>query len=143
MIFDSENLPDIFVNGIGDEHEAPTYGGVKQQLADEDSLLNHYRRIIKIKNQNPEIARGTITGQVNFDNKAVGAFKTEYNGSTLIIAHNFNKTTDVTITITDEMMKNPTVRADLLTDGSDTHLEVKDGKVVLPPHSTVILKSAE
>ena len=67
MVFDSDNLPDIFVNGIGDEPDVPTNGGVKQQLADKDSLLNYYRRIIKIKNQNPEIARGRITGTENFD----------------------------------------------------------------------------
>ena len=143
MIFDSENLPDIFVNGIGDEHDAPTYGGVKQQLADESSLLNHYRRIIKIKNQNPEIARGKITEMVNFDNKQIGAYKVEYNGSTLIVAHNFNKTTDVTITVTDEIMKNPTVRADLLTTEKSKHIKIEDGKIILPPHSSVILKSAE
>lgn len=143
MIFDSENLPDIFVNGIGDEHEAPAYGGVKQQLADENSLLNHYRRIIKIKNQNPELARGTITEMVTFDDKNIGAYKVEYDGSTLLVIHNFNKTTDKEITITEEMMKNPTVRADLLADSSDSHIEIKDGKFTLPPHSTVILKSAE
>lgn len=62
MVFDSDNLPDIYVNGIGDEPDVPTGGGVKQQLADKDSLLNYYRRIITIKNQNPEIARGRIVG---------------------------------------------------------------------------------
>lgn len=36
MVFDSDNLPDIYVNGIGEEAEVPTGGGVKQQLADKD-----------------------------------------------------------------------------------------------------------
>ena len=143
MIFDSENLPDIFIPGMGDEAEDTTYGGVKQQLADEDSLLNHYRRIIRIKNQNPELARGQITGQEGFDDKNIGAFYVEYEGSKLMVIHNFNATESKELTITDDMIENATVRADLVTGTDDSHIEIKDGKITLPPHSTVILKSAE
>lgn len=143
MVFDSENLPDIYVNMIGEETVAPTGGGVKQQLEDSDSLLNFYRRIIKIKNQNPEIARGTITGVQNFDDTQVGAFYTEYEGSKLMIIHNFNGKQSKELEITDDMIKSAVVRADLVTTDSDSHIELKDGKLSLPPHSTVILKSAE
>lgn len=143
MIFDSENLPSIFVNGMGDEAEAPEGGGVKQQLADENSLLNHYRRIIKIKNQNPEISRGKITSQVSFDDKNIGAYIVEYDGSKLLVIHNFNFEESKELTITDDMITNPEVRADLVTDGSGKHVELKDGKLTLPPQSTVILKTAE
>lgn len=143
MIFDSENLPDIFVNGIGDVAAEPTYGGVKQQLEDSNSLLNYYRRIITIKNQNPEIARGTITGQEGFDDKNIGAFYVEYEGSKLMIIHNFNAKESKELTITDDMIKDAVVRADLVAESADTHIEVKDGKLTLPAHSTVILKSAE
>ena len=143
MIFDSENLPDIFVNGIGDVAEAPTLGGVKQQLTDNNSLLNFYRRIIKIKNQNPELARGTITGLENFDDKNVGAFYTEYDGSKLMVIHNFSSDESKNLTITDDMIKNATVRADLVASDADTHVSIDGGKLVLPAQSTVILKSAE
>ncbi len=143
MIFDSENFPDIFVNGMGDEPDEPTYGGVKQQLEDKDSLLNFYRRIIKIKNQNPEIARGTITDIQGFDDKNVGAFYTEYEGSKLLIIHNFSAKDSKELTITDDMIKNAEVRADLVPESLSKHVELKDGKLTLPPQSTVILKSAE
>lgn len=143
MIFDTDNMPSIFVNGIGDVFDEPTYGGVKQQLADKDSLLNYYRRIIKIKNQNPELARGKISSTQGFDDNNVSGFYTEYNGTTLLTIHNFNGKTEKTITITDEMMKNPTVRADLVAESSDKHITIKDGKLTIPPHSTVILKSGK
>lgn len=143
MVFDSDNLPNIYVNTIGEDTVAPTGGGVKQQLEDEDSLLNFYRRIIKIKNQNPEIARGKITGQQNFDDKQIGAFYTEYDGSKLMIIHNFNGSDSKELTITDDMIKNAVVRADLVTTDTETHVELKDGKLTFPAHSTVILKSAE
>lgn len=143
MVFDSENMPSIFVNGVGDVHEEPTYGGVKQQLEDENSLLNYYRRIIKIKNQNPELARGTITGTQGFDNKNIGAYYVEYEGSKLLVIHNFSATNSRTITITDDMIDNAVVRADLVPESSDMHIELKDGQITLPAQSTVILKSAE
>ena len=143
MIFDTENMPSIFVNGVGDEFDEPTGGGVKQQLADKDSLLNYYRRIIKIKNQNPELARGTITGMQSFDDKNVGAFYTEYEGSKLLVIHNFSAKESKSLEITDDMIKNAVVRADLVAESSDKHVELKDGKLTLPAQSTVILKSAE
>lgn len=143
MIFDSEKLPDIFVDGFGDEAEAPTLGGVKQQLGDNNSLLNFYRRVIKIKNQNPELARGTITGLEDFDDNNVGAFYTEYDGSKLMVIHNFSSDESKNLTITDDMIKNATVRADLVTSDADTHISLDGGKLVLPAQSTVILKSAE
>lgn len=143
MVFDSENLPSIFVNNVGDETVAPTFGGVKQQLSDSESLLNFYRRIITIKNQNHEIARGQITEQVDFGDKQVGAYITEYDGSKLLIIHNFNKDESKELEITDEMLKNAVVRADLVTSDTSTHITIKDGKLTLPPYSSVILKSAE
>lgn len=49
MIFDSNNLPNIWVNGVGDVAKDTKYGGAKQQQADPNSLLSFYSRIIKIK----------------------------------------------------------------------------------------------
>ncbi len=143
MVFDTENMPEIFVNGIGDVHEEPTYGGVKQQLADSNSLLNHYRRIIKIKNQNPAIARGKITDLQSFDDNNIAAYYVEYEGEKLMVVHNFNSSTDKEITITDDMIKNAIICADLRVDDASKHIEMKEGKIVLPPQSTVIIKSAE
>ena len=116
---------------------------VKQQLADKDSLLNYYRRIITIKNQNPEIARGRIVGTQGFDDKAVGAYYVEYEDSKLLIIHNFSKNDAKELTITDDMIKNATLRADLIPESSSKHTELKDGKISVPPQSTVIIKSAE
>lgn len=121
----------------------PTGGGVKQQLADKDSLLNYYRRIITIKNQNPEISRGRIVGTQGFDDKTVGAYYVEYEDSKLLIIHNFSKNDAKELTITDDMIKNATLRADLIPESSSKHTELKDGKISVPPQSTVIIKSAE
>ena len=143
MVFDSKNLQKITVPGTGDDFEAPEAGGVKQQLEDENSLLNHYRRIINVKLQNPEIARGKITKSQKFDDQEIGAYYVEYKGSKLLIIHNFSAEESKELTITDDMIKNATVRADLLGDTKDGHVELKDGKLTLPKRSSVIIKSAE
>ena len=41
------------------------------------------------------------------------------------------------------MIENAVVRADLVAESSDKHIELKDGKLTIPAQSTVILKSAE
>ncbi len=37
------------------------FPGVMEQMKDDDSLLNYYRRAIRLRNENPELARGYIT----------------------------------------------------------------------------------
>jgi alpha-amylase len=159
MIFDSNNLPNIWVNGVGDVAKDTKYGGAKQQQADPNSLLSFYSRIIKIKNQNPEIARGKITGLQTFDNTAICAYYVEYNGTKLMIIHNMNAEENAELTITDDMIANPEIRAELVAsspvdkDGAFTstedenavyqHTAIKDGVLTMPAQSTVILKTAE
>lgn len=143
MIFDSDNMPEILVNGIEIEQEAPADGGVKQQLENENSLLSFYQRIIKIKNQNPEIARGKVTGTQDFDDTAIGAYYIEYDGSKLLIIENFDRTESKTVTITDDMIENAVVRADLVTAENAEHIILNnDGTMTIPALSTVIIKSA-
>ena len=142
MVFDSEKPQDILVDGAA-APEAPKAGGVKQQLTDENSLLNHYRRLITVKLQNPEIARGRITAQQDFGDAQIGAYFIEKDGAKLLVIHNFSPDTEKTLTITDDIMKNAAVRADLLPSATENHLSVKDGKLTLPAYSSVILKSAE
>ena len=142
MVFDSENLPKITVDGAS-ETEAPKFGGVKQQLSDENSLLNHYRRLIKVKLSLPAIARGKITGQVSFDDAAIGAYTIEKDGEKLLVIHNFSPTDEKTLTITDDMAKNAQVLADFLGSSSASHMTVREGKLTMPALSSVVIGSKQ
>ncbi len=141
MVFDSDNPQGITVDGAS-AVDAPTGGGVKQQLPDKNSLLNHYRRLITVKLQNPEIARGRMTKQENFGDTMIGAYYIEKDDSKLLVIHNFSPDTEKTVEITDDMLKNAAVCADLLPSADANHLSIKDGKLTLPAYSSVILKSA-
>ncbi|MBQ8772379.1 MAG: hypothetical protein IJZ28_04175 [Clostridia bacterium] len=61
--------------------------GVAIQDEKEDSLLNHYRRLISVRIRHPEIARGKYT-IMSYPEQRFGGFKVDYQGSTLFILHN-------------------------------------------------------
>jgi len=69
-----------------------TNGTVKQQLPDENSLLNHYKQLIILRNANPEIARGTYVA-LNFEgNDYFGGFLSVYESNTVGVFHNTSET---------------------------------------------------
>ena len=143
MVWDSENLAEINVNGqmIG---TAPEWGGVEQQQKDDYSLLNFYKRVIKVKNQNPEIARGKITGMEDFSDPTISAYYIEKDGTKLMIIHNLSSTEEKTLTITEQMIKNPAIRADLVASATaekNDHITLNGTELKMPPQSTVILKT--
>ncbi len=160
MIWDSDVEPDIWCTA--DAFCDLDFGGVKQQNEDENSLLNFYKRAIKIKSQNPEIARGKIVETYEVEGDiGVCAFKLDYDGSQVIVVHNVNGSKASELEITDEMLKNAEIVGDLYA-GADEQKTVAvrgetlpaqeelpefayiaNGKLTLPPRSSVVIKSAE
>lgn len=78
---------DTVANPEGTTYKNQIVEGVSVQDEDEDSLLNHYRKLISIRIKYPEIARGNYTA-LTYSEKKFGGFKVEYQGSTLCILHN-------------------------------------------------------
>lgn len=138
-----------------DAYSECPYGGVAQQQDDPDSLLNFYKRVIKIKNQNPEIARGHITETFTFDNKSICAYTVEHEGKELLIIHNLNPDEACNLTITEDIIADPVIRGDLYAKGSaeDTtaatgaegetaqvkYAAITDGVLSMPPQSSVVI----
>jgi alpha-amylase len=71
-------------------------GTVKSQLNDPNSLLNHFKKVIMIRNANPEIGRGTYTPLDFTGYYYFGGFLSSYQNSTVGVFHN---TGDEAITI--------------------------------------------
>ncbi len=140
MIWDNDDLPKINSSGAGYPEENPL-GGVKQQLAQEHSLLNTYRNLIKLRLQNPEIARGDISEVVDFDSKSIGAFVIDYNGSRVMIIHNGSKDAQE---LTIDAIKNPELRgwsiADLAESPSADAPTLEGTTLKLPARTSVVLK---
>ncbi|MBR5094812.1 MAG: hypothetical protein IK095_06925 [Oscillospiraceae bacterium] len=69
-------------------HFGPQEGiSVADQLARADSLLSHYKRLIMIREANPEIASGEYKAVAVPDSK-VGGFTSTLNGSSVLVLHN-------------------------------------------------------
>lgn len=65
-----------------------TNGTVKDQINDPNSLYNHYKKVIMLRNANPEIGRGSLT-PIHFTNHySFGGFLSTYQNSTVGVFHN-------------------------------------------------------
>ena len=137
MIWDNDNLPNIYVNGVAEVTENEL-GGVKQQLVEEDSLINTYRRLYKIKSENPEIARGKITKTLETEDVHYGGYYLDYKGTTMLVIH-YGGSETKTVTIDESVLKNAVLRGWVCATGEDVKF---DGTTLtLPPMSSVILKA--
>ena len=67
---------------------------VVDQMADENSMYNHYCRLLAIRHKYEAIARGHYMA-INCGNSKLGGFLVEYKGEYLVIIHN-TSTTDMT-----------------------------------------------
>lgn len=139
MIWDNDKLPNIYVNGVA-EVTKNELGGVKQQLMREGSLLNTYRTLYKIKSENPEIARGKITGVLPSEDPNYGGYYLEYKDSKMLIIH-YGGSETKKVTIDDKVLKNASVRGKIC--ATDGEITFEDGVLTLPPLSTVVLKEAK
>ncbi len=136
MIWDSDVEPDIWCTA-GAYSELP-YGGVKQQTDDENSLLSFYRQAIKIKNQNPDLARGAVVATYTFENPAICSYKVDCEGRELLVVHNLSGDESQTLEITEDIIKTPVLRGSL-NAGGEGKVSLSGTSLTLPPRSSVII----
>lgn len=96
---------------------------VKEQLEDENSLLSFYKRVIALKNQNPEIARGDVTS-VDLGNKAVSGYVSSYNDSKVMVIYNVSGKGE-TVTIPSDKFTVSEVRGYAIADSGDMQDDTK------------------
>ena len=70
------------------DSDKQTNGTVRDQLGDESSIYNHYKKVILLREANPEIARGTYTILDFSDYSTFGGFLATYQNSTVGVFHN-------------------------------------------------------
>ena len=75
-----------------------TNGTVADQLADETSLLHHYGKLMSLRKQYPEIARGDYKA-LDFGENTFGGFLITYNEGKTVLLHN-TSTEEVVIDLT-------------------------------------------
>lgn len=115
------------------------YPTVKEQIDDANSILNYYKKVLLLRNQNPEIARGTIEliAKEKEDKKMLFISKT-YNNSKIGIIFNFSDYENMTVDYKSYGFTKVVGQA--VINSSYYVGEQRDGSIIIPPFSIVILK---
>lgn len=90
---------------------------VKEQLEDEDSLLSFYKRAVRLKSQNPEIARGKASA-VDLGCDETAGLLCDYNGSKALVIYNTDSKT-AKVTVPEDALKISSVSGYLIADSGD------------------------
>ena len=112
-----------------------TFGSVEEQLKDKSSILNYTKRILQLKAENPEIARGTVE-KIDVKDSDIVAFKKTYNNESVIVLMNTAKYPKQF-----ELAKSngySKIRGYATTDG--TEVTLKGEKITMSANAVVILK---
>ncbi|MCH5250129.1 MAG: alpha-amylase [Lachnospiraceae bacterium] len=137
------------------------FDSLEEQENDPASIYNFYKKVIKIRNQNPEIARGKaqylkiaendgfsgniISSGILSDNALNDTFciiKKTYEGAEILIIFHLGESTEEldlsSVTINGSGILQDNIRGELLT-GDDT-ISITDDILSMPPYSVIVLK---
>ncbi|MBQ7863723.1 MAG: hypothetical protein IJ353_04545 [Lachnospiraceae bacterium] len=130
---------DTIKNPTGTTYDAKkqTNGTVADQLADEASLLHYYGKLMSLRKQYPEIARGDYKA-LDFGENTFGGFLITYNEGKTVLLHN---------TSTEEVIIDLTTCSDFPADLKKIAVYIGQGEaklkgsvLTLGPQTSVIIK---
>lgn len=113
------------------------FAGVEQQLEDPYSILNYYKRAIRLRNENPELARGQIEIVEALTEENQAAIIKSYQDSRIGVVYN---TSDemLVVELANTELSDMTIRGYLTLNGEEVTLE--NGGLTMPAQSICILK---
>ena len=108
-----------------------------EQEKDKDSILSYYKNALCLRNQNPEIARGTIEKVESLCKDSQAAITKTYQDSTIGIVYNLGEGNG-TVDLKGTALENMNLEGSLTL--KEETVQLKDGKLEMPPCSIVVLK---
>ena len=114
-----------------------SFPGVDEQLENEYSILNYYKRAVRIRNENPEIARGEIKVIESLCDGHQAAITKTWEDSTIGIVYNTSNA-EITVDLSGSELEAMGIRGYLTTNGEV--ITLTDGKLVMPAKSICFLK---
>jgi glycosidase len=113
-----------------------TNGTVRSQLRDKESLLNHYKKVIMLRNANPEIAKGQYTPIIFPEYTYFGGFISSYLDSYVGVLHN---TGEVELTVDLSLYTNKNFK-EIRGFAGKGSAELNDQFLRISPKTSVIIK---
>ena len=118
------------------------HGTVKQQMEDPNSLYNFYKKCLLIRNQNPEIARGSVEQLVlekDEDNRKELFITKTYNGSKIGIIFNFSPTYDLEVNFK-QYGFSEVVGQIVVNESDERYVGYVKDNILMPSYSIAIVK---
>lgn len=117
------------------------FDSLEEQSQDAASIYSYVKQVIRLRNQNPEIARGTVIFHEEVSGEQLCVISKEYEGSEIVLLFNTSQTpasADLSqVTVGNGMAADLAVIGELLT-GEET-IERNGAEVTLPAYSVLLL----
>lgn len=113
------------------KYNIPNNGiSVETQLKDQNSILNHYKRLIDLRRKYKAFSLG-ILDKISTKDKTILAYKIKYENEEIIVIHNLNRTNNIF-----EINWNINNK-DIL---YNRNTKIEENKIILGPFSSIIIK---
>lgn len=113
------------------------FAGVEEQQADPDSILNYYKRALRLRNENPELARGTIEAVEALCDGHQAVITKTWEDSTIAVVYNTSDEA-IEVKLTGSAIDFMAIRGYLTLHGEAITLE--NGVLTMPAQSICIMK---
>lgn len=113
------------------------FAGVEEQQADLDSILNYYKRALRLRNENPELARGTIEAVETLCDGHQAVITKTWEDSTIAIVYNISDEA-IEVNLAGSAIDSMAIRGYLTLHGEAITLE--NGVLTMPAQSICIMK---
>lgn len=113
------------------------FAGVEEQQADLDSILNYYKRALRLRNENPELARGTIEAIETLCDGHQAVITKTWEDSTIAVVYNTSDEA-IEVNLAGSAIDSMAIRGYLTLHGEAITLE--NGVLTMPAQSICIMK---
>lgn len=139
MFWSSDENAKGMTNGpLAMEPQENKFASQEEQWEDSSSILNFYKDTILLRNQNPEIARGTVARLEEVTDGDIAALSKTWNGTTIYLLYNLSETEEKQVELPMEQYGYTEIAGYLSVDGGKVTL--KDGVITMPSYSVVVLR---
>ncbi len=115
------------------------YGTVKENIEDENSILNYYKKANYLRNKFPSISRGEMSLVKADKERGLLIISKSYLNEIIDIAINFKENYNIILDSSD-INENKKVVGQLIVNNEKYIGELKDGSIILPSYSIAIFK---
>lgn len=120
------------------EPQENRFACAQEQMEDASSIYNFFKDTILLRNQNPEIARGTVARLEEITDQDIAAISKTWNGTTIYLIYNLSETDAKEVTLSQEQYGYSEVAGYLSADGAEVTLS--GDTLTLPSYSIAVLR---